>query len=231
MTLYGSITNDSGLTASIRAMHLEVSMFGVNNDNILGFDKVGYQRKEPVVSSFAQYLGANALSTTVDDTIGRLVATQQPLDLALAEKGYFQIKSSEGVKLTRDGRFKIDKDGYLLSQLNENVLSNNGMPIKLPVVPQNLSDIKIDQTGAIYIYNPQKMTQEYVTSLGIVTDDKSLVTNPGVQQGYNEYSNVQLGSEFMRMVPVKRNFEANRRMFIIQSTVLTNMISKLSSAN
>lgn len=230
MTLYGTISNGQGLTASIRAMHLEFSMLGVHSENITGFDKVGYQRQEPVVSSFAEILGVDALSVSRDNTPGRLVGTQKPLDVALSDKGYFQIQTPEGVKLTRDGRFKIDKDGYLLSQLNEHVLSNNGVPIQLPRVPVDLDEIKIDKKGAIYLFDKKNLTQEYVTNLGVVSDDNTVLVNPNVHQGFNEYSNVRIDSEFMRMAPTRRNFEANRRMFIIQSSALSRIIQNLASA-
>ena len=37
----GIYFNDSGLTASIRAMHLDSEIIGITNENINGFDKVG----------------------------------------------------------------------------------------------------------------------------------------------------------------------------------------------
>ena len=67
----GIFFDNNGLTTSIRAMHLQSEILGIRNENVGGFDKVGYQRKEPVVSSFTEYLGVNALSTTLDDKIGR----------------------------------------------------------------------------------------------------------------------------------------------------------------
>ena len=112
----------SGITASIRAMHLDSELIGITNENIGGFDKVGYQRKEAVVSSFAEYLGVHALSTTRDDKVGRIAVSENPLDIALANKGYFQTENENGVKLTRDGRFKIAKDGTLVTLENAKVL-------------------------------------------------------------------------------------------------------------
>ena len=53
-------------------MHLQSEMLGIINGNITGFDKVGFQRKDVVVSSFAEYIGAHALSTAVDDEVGRI---------------------------------------------------------------------------------------------------------------------------------------------------------------
>ena len=57
------------------------------------------------------------------------------------------------------------------------------------------------------------------------------VLNPDVKQGYNEYSNVTLQNEFLAVKPVVRNFEANRQIFLIESTNLQKVISQLSSTS
>ena len=137
----GIFYNDNGLTVSIRAMHLQSAILGIRNENVGGFDKVGFQRREQVVSSFTEYLGTNALSTTLDDKVGRIALSDNPLDIALVNKGYFQTQTENGIKLTRDGRFKIGKDGSLLTLEDANVLSDAGVPIKLPFIPQDLKYI------------------------------------------------------------------------------------------
>ena len=42
---------EHGMRASIRAMHVQTQLLGMINENVAGFDKVGYQRKEGIVSS------------------------------------------------------------------------------------------------------------------------------------------------------------------------------------
>ena len=100
--------NENGLKTAIRAMQVQTALMANVSDNVNGFDKVGYQRKEAVVSSFTEFLGVDGLSTVVDDTVGRLSMTDNPLDLAMASKGYFQIQTPDGIRMTRDGRFKVD---------------------------------------------------------------------------------------------------------------------------
>jgi flagellar basal body rod protein FlgG len=229
LRLNGGIQYDtSGLTASIRAMHLDSELIGISNENIGGFDKVGYQRKESVVSSFPEYLGVHALSTTRDDKVGRIAVSENPLDIALANKGYFQTENENGVKLTRDGRFKIAKDGTLVTLENAKVLSNAGVPIVFPFVPQDLKDVKIDTEGKISIFNPKTMKLEKVAQLGVVDHSGIAVMEPNVKQGYNEFSNVALHQEFITMMPIIKNFDANRQMFMLQNSVLGKTISQLS---
>lgn len=222
--------NENGLTTSIRAMHLDSELIGISNENIGGFDKIGYQRKEAVVSSFAEYLGVHALSTTKDDRVGRISVSPNPLDIALANKGYFQTETEHGIKLTRDGRFKIGKDGSLLNLEDAQILSNAGTPIKFPFIPQDLKQVKIDKSGKISLFNPKTNKVMNIGQLGVVDTNGVLVMDPNVKQGYNEFSNVALHEEFIKMMPIMKNFDANRQMFMLQNANLGKAISQLSQA-
>ena len=186
---------ENGLTTSIRAMHLQQEQFSIHNGNVNGFDKIGYQRKDAVVSSFSEWLGVHGLSTAVDDKVGRIVMTQKNLDFALAEKGYFQYQTPSGIKTTRDGRFKLDKEGNLLTNDGYNILSDAGLPIKLPFIPKDLNDLTVDRGGNINIINRKTGEQDFIGTLSVVTNDGVAVLDPNVKQGYLEYSTVSSESE------------------------------------
>ncbi len=222
---------ENGITASIRAMHVDSELISIANENVMGFDKIGYQRKDAIVSSITEFLGVHGLSTTLDDKIGRIGLSENPLDVALAAKGYFQTESEDGIKLTRDGRFKLDKEGNLLTLDDSRVLSNTGMPIKLHIVPDDLNQIKIDDKGLLSVFNPQSHKLEGVAYLGIVDANGALVMEPKVKQGYNEFSNVALQEEFINMMPIIRNFDANRQLFMIQNQNLQKVISQLGTTS
>ena len=232
MRLQGGVSlSKTGLGMSISAMHLGMEIIGIGSENVTGSDKVGYQRKEPVVSSFAQYLGIHALSTAVDDQVGRIIVSQSPLDCALSEKGYFQLLHKDGtIELTRDGRFHLDKDGNLLSVKGHNVLSAGGQPIVFPVVPDELKDVKISKEGNISIFNAQTRKMVDAGKIAVVSSEGAIVTEPCVEQQCLEYSNVSLQQEFMELVPVKRNFDANRQLFMLQNSKLSRAIQELGSA-
>lgn len=218
-----------GLRTSLQAMRVQTELLNIANENVTGFDKIGYQRKEAVVSSFSEYLGVDGISTTLDDKVGRLATSSNPLDLALASQGYFQTQSKDGVRLTRDGRFKLDKDGNLLSLDDSKVLSNNGTPIKLSIVPKSLNDVVVNAKGGVSVFNKKTNKLEYVANLGVVDSNGALILTPDVKQGFNESSNVSLEREFLGIMPVTKNFDANRQIFMIQSSNLTKTISQLSS--
>lgn len=222
---------ESGIKTSLRAMQLQSELVSMTNQNIIGFDKIGYQRQEPIVSSFTEYLGVDGLSQTVDDKVGRIMMSENPLDFAISTKGYFQTQNENGVKLTRDGRFKLDREGNLLTQEDHQVLSNAGMPIQLPFVPDDLKKIKVDDSGLLSVFNDKTKKLEAVATIGVVDANGMVVMEPKVKQGYNEYSNVSLQNEFLSMMPVIRAFEANRQVFMIQNQNLQKVISQLGSAS
>ena len=179
---------EHGIKASIRAMHVQSEVLGMINENVAGFDKVGFQRREPVVSSFTEYIGILGLSTTIDDAPGRIMVSKNPLDISIANKGYFQIQTPEGVRLTRDGRFKLDKLGNLLDLEDNAVLSDAGMPIRLPVVPEDLSQVIVNAKGKISVYGNDSNQLFEAGHLGIVDSNGMAVINPDIKQGYNEHS-------------------------------------------
>jgi len=220
-----------GIRTPLRAMQVQTELMSIHNNNIIGFDKVGYQRQEAVVSSFTEFLGVHGISTSIDDKVGRITMTKNPLDLALAVKGYFQVETENGVKLTRDGRFKIDKNGNLLTLEDQKVLSQSGIPIKLHIVPDSLEKIKVDDQGNLSVFNDKTMKLEAVSQIGIVDARGMIVEEPIVKQGYCEFSNVAMQNEFMEMMPVIRNFEANRQMFLIQNQNLQKVINQLGSTS
>ncbi len=222
---------ERGIDLSIRAMQVQTELMSIANENVNGFDKIGYQRQEAIVSSFTEFLGTNGISKTTDTKVGRISMSSNPLDFAIAKEGYFQTEGDDGIKLTRDGRFKIDKDGNLLTLDDRRVLSNSGMPIKLPLIPEKIEDIKVDDSGLVKVLNKETAEMEIAGCIGVVDANGILVMDPQVKQGYNEYSNVSLQNEFIGMMPVIRNFEANRQLFMIQNQNLQKVISQLGSTS
>lgn len=228
MKIYGGVYyNEDGISTSIRGMNTQTKLFGIINDNILGYNKTGYQGREAVLSSFAEVIGANAISEIRDNQSGRITKTDKPLDFAISGEGFFQYLGPQGIKATRDGRFQIDKNGFLLTLEGQKVLSNSGEPIKFKKIPEVHEDIKLASNGDISVLNRQTKELEYVSTLGITSDKGALIKKPDIKQGFQEASNVMLQSEFMKLIPIKRSFAANRQMFMIQNNLLTQTIQQL----
>ena len=229
MKIYGGVYyNEDGLSTSIRGMSAQTKLFGIINDNVLGYNKTGYQNKEAVVSSFAEVIGANAISEVRNNEAGRIARTDKTLDFAIAEEGYFQYLTPQGVKVTRDGRFGVDKNGYLSTLEGHKVLSNAGEAVKFTKMPEAVEDIKLMSNGDLMVLNRETKELELASTLGIVSDKGSPIKKPNIKQGYVEASNVSLQAEFMKIIPIKRSFAANKQLFMIQNSMLTQTIQQLS---
>ena len=136
------------------------------------------------------------------------------------------------IKLTRDGRTIVNKEGYLtLATSGGYFLDANGTKIKFNTVPTNFEkQVKIDTDGTISYLNPLAGEAKAVGKLSVVQVDGSKLEKPKVAQGYLEDSNVMLAKEFTALVPIRREFEANRQFFLIQSDSLSRMIQELGKA-
>lgn len=221
-----------GMTVSIQAMATQMAVLKAHTDNIAHFGVPGYQQKNPIVTSFVEYLGPDGVSTVTSEEIGRLRRSGQPLDTALATPGYFQkLQKSGQVELTRDGRFKLDKDGTLLTLDDSKVLSAAGTPIRLPYIPEDPEkQVHIDKDGTLTLYDLKTGEAQSVAQLGVVSSQGTVLADVDVKQGYVEDSNVFLQREYTELIAPRRQFEANRQLFIVQSDSLSRMIQELGRA-
>ncbi len=86
---------------------------------------------------------------------GSFMRTSRPLDVCLTGPGFIPVTSPNGdVQYTRDGSFKIDKDGYIVT--NDGYLVGDG--IKVPI---NHEGLRIKQDGTVMII--KKGHTEYET--------------------------------------------------------------------
>jgi flagellar basal-body rod protein FlgF len=228
MKIYNGIyLNEDGLSNSLRSMHLQTSILGTINENITGFDKVGYQRKDPIVSSFAEYLGTYALKEIPDRTVGRIKETKNPLDFALIKDGYLKYQTPNGTNLTRDGRLMLDKNGFILTLDSNKIIGTDGNPIQLKKIPNSYEDIKVSNDGTISYLDRDTNKLVDTGKFAVVNLAGKPVEEVDIRQGYTENSNVKLEREFFALLPVRRNFEANRQMYILQNDELSRVISEL----
>ncbi|MCA9799612.1 MAG: hypothetical protein KC476_02480 [Cyanobacteria bacterium HKST-UBA06] len=231
MPLRTGITNYvDPLAISVGGMNTQIKVIGIHADNVAFADVPGYQRRVPVSTTFIETLAHRGVNEVVDTQVGRLFNTDQPLDLALATEGYFQLLQADGrIHMTRDGRFKLDKDGYLLSQDNQNVLSASGMPIQLPYIPDSLKRIRVEHDGTIRIEANPSANQPAVTvgKIGVASEDGNRLAKVDIRQAHTEHSNVFLHEEYIAFAVPRRSFQANRQIFLLQSQTLSKVIQEL----
>jgi len=88
--------------------------------------------------------------------------TNRPLDVALTGPGFIPVTSPNGdVQYTRDGSFKLDKDGYLVT--NDGYLVGDG--IKVPI---NHEGLRIKQDGTVLVIQKGHTEQEILGKIPVV---------------------------------------------------------------
>lgn len=160
---------------------------GINNANIQ-FDRLGY-----VGNNFAnigttgyknvrfeQFLtddGSMAGVVRTNHVQGALRITNNPTDVAIDGIGYIPVVSEDGqVAYTRDGSFKIGKDGYLVT--SDDWLVGSGIKI-----PSTVSDFKITKNGDVMIQEDVKAQPKKIGNIPLVKFDSP----EGLKaQGYNK---------------------------------------------
>jgi flagellar hook protein FlgE len=138
-------TGLSGLNSSSR--NLDVIGNNIANANTVGMKSSRAEFADLVASSLGSGGGAGAgigvavATISQQFTQGNINTTGNSLDVAINGGGFFQITMPDGTKAyTRDGQFKLDKDGNIITNTGANVM---GYPT--------------DSLGAATSITPQKM--------------------------------------------------------------------------
>ena len=117
----------SGLNASSR--NLEVIGNNVANANTYGTKASRAEFADMYATALNGAGGSNIgigvrlASVAQQFTQGNITATENGLDLAINGNGFFQVRASDGQLLyTRNGQFKIDRDGFIVNNQGQQLL-------------------------------------------------------------------------------------------------------------
>ncbi|HEV3140554.1 MAG TPA: flagellar basal-body rod protein FlgG, partial [Vicinamibacterales bacterium] len=177
-------------------------------------------------------LGVKVGSSEKIFTQGNLQQTGNPLDLAVEGDGFFQVTMPDGTTgFTRDGSFKVDSNGALVTA--------DGYIVQPQItIPQNAQNVQVGQDGTVTAVVPgsqlpQQLGQiqlaRFVNAAGLspvggnniytqtAASGAPIVQVAGtngtgsIQSGYIESSNVQTVQEIVNMIVAQRAFEANSK--------------------
>ena len=89
--------------------------------------------------------GVRVAGTQKIFTAGTLQTTEQPLDMAINGRGFFQILMPDGnIGYTRDGSFHLDADGR--------IVTSNGYPLEPGIeLPQDVQTFTVGEDGTVSI--------------------------------------------------------------------------------
>ena len=143
----------------------EMLMRRMNDDGVYVFP-IGSVDTTPIVGRLGTGVELNEVYTVFEQ--GAMKQTENDFDLALEGKGFLTVQTPRGERLTRNGAFLVNADGYLVTEAGDFVLGENGT-IKL-----KKNNFVIDKDGTIW------------QNASFAGDDQRLVS-----QAENEWENIE----------------------------------------
>jgi flagellar basal-body rod protein FlgG len=178
-------------------------------------------------------LGARTASNEISFAQGDFSATNNPLDMVIQGRGFFQVRRADGsLAYTRAGQFQLNKDGQ--------VVTSNGDTLEPAItIPAQAQAVTVATDGTVSFTQPgQTASQQagqiqlanFANPAGLNSLGQNLFTPtdasgdptvglPGGQegsgtllQGYVEGSNVSVVQEFVNLIVSQRAYEANSKV-------------------
>lgn len=218
-----------------------VATTGFKKDRPVFEDLIYQTKRQPGANSSADSrlpsglqlgTGVRTAGTQKVFTTGSLEITDQPLDLAINGRGFFQIQLPDGnIGYTRDGTFHINNEGVIVNA--------NGYALEPEItIPEQTSQLTISQDGIVQatLYgdpNPQDLGQldtvDFINPAGLQSAGGNIFLETAASgapqagvpsedgfgalvQGALENSNVEVVEELVKMITVQRSYEMNSKV-------------------
>lgn len=192
----------------------------------------------------------DAKGTFTDFSQGGLKHSGNALDVAIDGKGFFEVATPAGVRLTRAGNFTLDGNGQLVTKEGYPVLSGGGEgadPSTRTLRVQGTGAITITDSGDLYegeqnlgrlslvtVNNPdalRKIGSSLYDFKPNMAPEMQAVANPSVKQGFTETSNVNIVQEMTDMITTNRVFESTQKAISAYDQMADKMVNVVGKTN
>lgn len=176
----------------------------------------------------------------VDFSNGSIVTTNGDYDFALEGKGFFELRSDDGqLVYTRDGQFRVNEEGELVSKQGFHVMDDTRHIIQLRLGDGKFTaaaDGTLSQGGSPLaqlsirgIEDPENLVRSHggfimgPNNEGVARHMDDVV----VRHGSLEKSNVSATTEMINLISVSRSFQVNQKVIQQHDAVLGKAIQTL----
>ncbi len=192
----------------------------------------------------------DAKGTFTDFSQGGLKPTGNSLDVAIDGKGFFEVATPGGVRLTRAGNFTLDGNGQLVTKEGHPVLraaEPGADPASRVIRFAGNGAISIADNGDVYegtenlgklslvlVNNPDSLQKSGSSLYGFksnIPPDIQNVQNPSFKQGFLETSNVNIVQEMTDMISTNRVFESTQKAISAYDQMADKMINVVGKTN
>ncbi len=141
-----------------------------------------------------------------DFTQGAFVETLNPLDFAIEGKGFFKIQRGDEFFYTRNGEFKMNGEGYLVTNEGDYVLDKLDNPI---IITENFSVYENGNiAGTDLFLNIIDLNNYYKLGNNLFSGEEIINDNEfSIKQFFTESSNVNALNEMVKMIQAQRKFD------------------------
>lgn len=170
-----------------------------------------------------------------DFSQGALKQTNNPTDVAIDGKGFFEVSDGERTLLTRNGKLKLNEQGYLSLNTGQLLLGQSG-PITLNSADFEITpDGKIIQEGValdqLKLVDFERPSELGYFGNGLYENVRGLVgyeaKDSQVRQSYLEVSNVNVMDETVRLIELTRHYQMSHNVLKAYDSSIGAAISTL----
>jgi flagellar basal-body rod protein FlgF len=214
------------LSLAAGSMSEDIARLTSISQNLTNASTAAYKREVPLGRAFAQVMDATGVSeptpaaaAAIDHRAGTLRFTGHALDLALEGDGYFEVQTESGPAYTRQGDFRLDAAGRLVTQAGDPVQGSGG-PLHLSSAQPTVDregrlfdgEKSLGQLKVVHFADPAQL-QRAGSGL-FLAPEAAAVQAEGVRvrQGHLEASNVSTAAEMVKLVETMRHFEATQKV-------------------
>lgn len=180
------------------------------------------------------------VSMAIDARPGTLKATSQSLDVAIGGVGFFEVATERGPAYTRQGNFRADAQGRLVTAKGDPVMGTGGeiflgggavtISPKGVVSERGQSDVErvIGQIKLMQFppdMQPERLGDGLLMASPAMTETKQ--EDVQMRQGFVENSNVDTAHEMTQLIRLMRHFESMNRIAQSHDDMLGTAIRRL----
>lgn len=171
-----------------------------------------------------------------DLTPGAMIPTNNPLDVAIEGEGYFMIATEEGERYTRNGQFRLNELGELVTADGDGVLNDGGGAIVVPpgspsvtIAPDgtvSVPDGLLGRLGVVIFDDFQDMEK---AGHGLYRTDQAPLPRAEVNvvQGMIEGSNVRPVLEMTEMMTTLRAYQGTQKIIDAHHELERRMVERM----
>ncbi|WP_294155081.1 flagellar hook-basal body complex protein [uncultured Clostridium sp.] len=175
-------------------------------------------------------------------TQGSFKATDNQSDFAIDGRGFFVARNANGQEVyTRDGNFKVNQQGYLITNDGCEVMGiNNTTGAQESIYVGNMdfllesdNSLNLEGVGATHKLMTVDFSNDDYKALEPLGDNYVTTANPvynarvNVVQNVLESSNVDATDEMIKLMQVKRQFETNQKFVKMEDETVQKAATEL----